>query len=679
MGKLANTQEFRRAALDFQKQGYYIDAPPGSQDFYEFWTEELRRCREGYQVGDTKITGNHYFYLNYVQMKILDDGNKKGGAVKKVDFPAFWDGDYEYFWLLDIARNGMDKQDMLDLGLTTTVRDEYLDGGHHLILAKARRKGFSYKNAAITCNQFNTVKNSYTLLCAHDKKYLYPKGIMTMAAANMDFLNEHTGWSKRRSVIDKQNHKKASYLEYINNQPVEKGYKSEVEAITFKDNPDAARGKDASLVIFEEAGAFHNLKDTYMATRPCVEDGGITTGQMVIFGTGGDMEGGTIDFESMFYNPEPYNLLPVENVWDDGGDGTFCGWFFPSYRNKVGYMDEQGNSLVTEAKFDEEVKRDSTKKNSKDAKVYDKLITEYPWKPREAFLQTSSNVFPTAELLSHRNSIVRSARASSVGTPGLLVHSGDGIKFRPSESARPVDKFPHQKGDDITGCVVMYQAPYRDESGQVPSNLYFIAHDPYAHDSSVGNSLGSAYVMKRPNPWSKPDDMIVASYVGRPETQDDFNDNLFKLSEYYNAKIGFENDRGEVIPYAKRTKNLHRLMEEVEIFDRSNGFRAKTLGRNYGLSMGSKHRKAQAVLYLRDWLKTKRSVGEDGESKLNLHYIYDVGLIDELIKWDDKGNFDRVSSLLVGMFYMMDLISKPVEKQEVQDSQDSFFNRDFFV
>ena len=124
------------------------------------------------------------------------------------------------------------------------------------IVAKARRKGFSYKNAAITCNQFNTIKDSYTLLCAHDKKYLYPKGIMTMAAANMDFLNEHTGWSKRRSVIDKQNHKKASYLEYINNQPVEKGYKSEVEAITFKDNPDAARGKDASLVIFEEAGAF---------------------------------------------------------------------------------------------------------------------------------------------------------------------------------------------------------------------------------------------------------------------------------------------------------------------------------------------------------------------------------------------------------------------------------------
>ena len=678
MAKLTNTQEFRRASLDFQKQGYYIDAPEGSQDFYEFWTEELRRCKEGYKVGDTHITGNHYFYLNYVQMKIMDTGNKKGGAVKKVDFPGFWDGDYEYFWLMEIARNGIDKQKMLDLGLSTTVNENWLDGGHHLIVAKARRKGFSYKNAAITCNQFNTVKDSYTLLCAHDKKYLYPKGIMTMAAANMDFLNEHTGWSKRRSVIDKQNHKKASYLEYINNQPVEKGYKSEVEAITFKDNPDAARGKDASLVIFEEAGAFHNLKDTYMATRPTVEDGGITTGQMVIFGTGGDMEGGTIDFESMFYNPEPYNLLPVDNVWDDGGSGTDCGWFFPSYRNKVGHMDKDGNSLIDEAKFDEDAKRESTKRNSKDAKVYDKLITEYPWRPREAFLQSGSNVFPTAELVSHRNYIVRSGKTANVGTPGLLTSGEGGIKFRPSEKVRPVNKFPHQKGDDITGGVVVYQAPYKDDEGKVPNNLYFIAHDPYAHDTSSGNSLGSAYVFKRANPWSKPDDMIVASYVGRPQTQDEYNSTLFKLSEYYNAKIGFENDRGEVIPYAKRTKQLHMLMEEVELFDKSNGFRAKTLGRNYGMSMGSKQRKAQAVLYLRDWLSAKRSMDENGESKLNLHYIYDVGLIDELIKWSEKGNFDRASSLLVGMFYMMDLISKPVVKQEVQESHDSFFNREFF-
>ena len=415
-----------------------------------------------------------------------------------------------------------------------------------------------------------------------------------------------------------------------------------------------------------------------MATRPTVEDGGITTGQMIIFGTGGDMEGGTIDFESMFYNPTPYNLLPVSNIWDDGGEGTHCGWFFPSYRNKIGFIDKDGNSLEDKAKFQEENERSRIKTETKDVAVYDKHITEYPWKPREAFLQTSNNVFPTAALVDHRGHIIRTKSMQHVGTAGFLVNTKDGLKFKPSERARPVSKFPHQRGDDITGCVVMYQAPYRDENDQVPSNLYFIAHDPYAHDTSTGNSLGSAYVLKRPNPFSKPDDMIVASYVGRPETQDDYNEVLFNLAEYYNAKIGFENDRGEVIPYAKRTKNLHRLMEEVEIFDRSNNFKAKSLGRNYGLSMGSKQRKAQAVLYLRDWLKDKRSKNEKDEWKLNLHNIYDVGLIDELIKWNDQGNFDRVSALLIGMFFMVDLYNKPVVEQSVE-STNGFFDRELFV
>ena len=341
-------------------------------------------------------------------------------------------------------------------------------------------------------------------------------------------------------------------------------------------------------------------------------------------------------------------------------------------------MDTEGNSLADKARFHEEHERERIKTESKDARVFDKHITEYPWKPREAFLQTSSNVFPTAALVEHRGNLVRSKKLDSVGTPGYLVAAEGGLKFRPSEKARPITKFPHQKGDDITGCVVVYQSPYRDSEGQIPSNLYFIAHDPYAHDTSTGSSLGSAYVFKRPNPFSKPDDMIVASYVGRPETQDDYNTTLFQLSEYYNARIGFENDRGEVIPFAKRTKNLHRLMEEVELFDRSNGFKAKSLGRNYGLSMGSKQRKSQAVLYLRDWLKEKRSKNGEGEWKLNLHNIYDIALIDELIKWNDQGNFDRASALLIGMFFMMDLYDKPVEQQS-EFIETGFFSRELFV
>jgi hypothetical protein len=257
---------------------------------------------------------------------------------------------------------------------------------------------------------------------------------------------------------------------------------------------------------------------------------------------------------------------------------------------------------------------------------------------------------------------------------GKLVTGKKGLKFMPDDTLRPVEKFPVQKGDDIRGCVVVYQAPY--SQGSTPDDLYIIVHDPYAQDG-YGTSLGAAYVVKRVNSISTPDDMIVASYVGRPDSQDEYNNSLFLLSEYYNARIGFENDRGEVIPYAKRTKQLHMLMPEAEIFDKSENVKIKKLGRKYGMSMGSKERKSQAELYLRDWLKTKRGKTETGEAKLNLHYIYDIALIDELIKYNSRGNFDRVSAMLVGMFHLKDLSNLEVEKAEQNDAN-SFFNRDFF-
>ena len=667
---LANTHEFSRAGKHFLEHGFYCGDPQGSAAYFEYWAEELRRCIEGYSVGDVSITGHHYFYLNYVQIKLTDKGNKK-----IVSFPNFWDGDYEYFWLQEIARNGIDPVDYERLNLSTFVDKTHMDGSRHLIVGKARRKGFSYKNAALVTNTFNTERNSYTLLCAFDKKYLYPKGIMAMVTDNMNFLNEHTGWAKRRQVVDKQNHRRASYLEYMSGQQVEKGYKSEVEAITFKDNPDAARGKDASIVIFEECGAFDNLKASYLATKPTVEDGGITTGQMILFGTGGDMAGGTIDFESMFYNPEAYNLLPITNIWDEGADHTTCGYFFPAFKNKIGHMDVNGNSDMVGARQSEDAKREQIKRDSKDAGVLDKHITEYPFTPKEAFLQHTSNIFPTATLLGWRNELMRSGMFKSLAVAGHLIQSKDGVKLKPDDRLRPVLKFPVQRGDDTTGCVVMYQSPYK-ENGEVPRDLYIIAHDPYAQDGR-GQSLGAAYVIKRVNALSQPDDMIVASYIGRPDTQDEYNNTLFLLAKYYNARIGFENDRGEVIPFAKRHKLMQHLLPEVEIFDKTDNVRIRKLGRSYGMSMGSKERKGQAEIYLRDWLKTPRGRNESGEVRLNLHQIYDIALIDELVKYNRRGNFDRVSALMVGMFHLKDLHTREVKVVE-QQSENTFFDRAFF-
>ncbi len=94
--------------------------------------------------------------------------------------------------------------------------------------------------------------------------------------------------------------------------------------------------------------------------------------------------------------------------------------------------------------------------------------------------------------------------------------------------------------------------------------------------------------------------------------------------------------------------------------------------------MGSKERKGQAEIYLRDWLKTPRGTSETGEKKLNLHYVYDIALLDELIKYNPKGNFDRVSALLIGMFNLISLYNKNVEREQ-EDNSEGLFSRELFI
>jgi hypothetical protein len=677
-----NTELFRTEARHFQKYGYYCPDPPGSAPWFDYWTEQMLLCRNGYSVGGKKITGKHYGYLNFAQIKLTEQigsGERvlkepKRAGRKTVNFPDFWDGDYDYFWNYEIARWGMKKEEMEKLDLICVP--VWLDGGHHMLVFKSRRKGFSFKNGWVVTDEYNTIRDSICLVGAYETKYLYPEGTMKMVTDYMNFLNEHTAWVKRRQAVDKTSHRKASFFEYFNGQPIEKGYKSQVIAVSFKDNPDAARGKDASLILLEEGGKFPNLKASYMATKPTVEDGGITTGFIVIFGTGGDMEVGTVDMESMFYNPEPYNLMPYNNIWDEGGSGTICCYFFPDRLNKVGFIDKNGNSLQNEARESWNATCDQIKRTARNQEVLDRYMTEYPQTPRQGFLQHSSNLFPTATVQAWRNTVQVKGLYKHMAVHGKLRRGEKGVEFRPSDNVKPILKFPHDHGDFLDGCVTIYQMPHR-LGDHVPDNMYIIVHDPYAQDGQGGQSLGAAYVIKRINPLSPPDDCIVASYVGRPTTQDEYNENLFMLAEFYNAKIGFENDRGDVIGYAKRFRKLHWLLSEVEIVDKTENVNIRKLGRRWGTSMGTLQRKEQAEIYFRDWLITKRGQDEQGEHLLNLHLIYDIALLDEIIQYHTKGNFDRVSAMLVGMYHLKDMHRKEVISEPARESN-SFWDRDFF-
>jgi len=684
-GHWYNSDVFRKEGIKFNRTKSYCLDPPGTPAFLDYWSEQLRRCKEGYEVGGWKITNHHYSYLNFCEIRKVIKVEGSSRASKKItECPDFWDGDYDYYWCVELAKNGVSSADSLmttpeekkwlqslspeerkaehikvveELCLNVKPHPDYLEGGNHMIVGKSRRKGYSYKNADICKNIYNTVRESEVLIGAFDKKYLYPKGTMAMASNYLSFLNKHTAWAKAREYVDKVDIKVASYKETnpITNISSEAGYKSSIIALSFGDNEAVARGKDPIYCLLEEAGQFPNLKASFNATVAGGTAGKYITGTILIFGTGGDMQSGTVDFAEMFYNPIEFGCMPFVNIWDENAENSYCGFFHPVYLNMEGYYDSQGNSDIEGAKAEELGTRDRLRKNASSSAVIQSRMQEYPMSPSEAFLTVSTNDFPIVELTRRKNIILRDNLHIKLGQPVNLVRkwTGDEGRRKSIVVAEPILHTDIEglwtyrpKSADLRGIPIIYKYPISNP----PKGLYKIGFDPYrqANSSAIVPSLASITVYKGFHKFSYDRDTIVAQYVGRPYNPDDVNRIAEMFAELYNAEIMHENEVTHVKNYFEKKNKLHLLAAQPDAVISKNINNSK-VSRIWGIHMVEKLKDA-GEKYIKRWLLTERDYDEHGEAIYNLDTINDPALIEELILYNRKGNFDRVMSFMMLMF-----------------------------
>jgi hypothetical protein len=678
-----NSSVFREEALKFKAYGYYCNDPEGSPDWFTYWQEQRRRCLNGYSSGGVRVTGDHYFYLNFspiIKVDEKDSYGKRGTrqvrkGKKDSDFPDFWDGDYNYFWAREIARNGVidsglltpdeaakvyhfsDAQQLLKakeifegLHLEFVIEPDYLFGGFNLIVGKSRQRGYSFKNASIGVNNYLTRPNLSTIFGAEDKKYLYPKGIFTMANNILNFIGQHTPWAYPRDVVDQagKGHFKASTIETRNGVKVEVGFMSEIVSLTFNNNPDAARGKNAHDLIFEEAGSFGTpglLKDSYVASEDCVMAGDMKTGLITIFGTSGDMESGTADYAEMHSSPLRFGLMPFQNIWDEDSADMKCGFFHPVNWNMQGYYDEQGNSDLEGAKQAELNIRKIRLDHGATSADIQKRMQEKPLGPFEAFGMVSLNNFPVLELKRQLEIVKAKNLHMTMGTPVKLFYDYEKKKVM----AEPIldgtaNVIYRYKPDNISleGCPVIYEYP----AETAEFGAYKIGYDPYRQ--AMGTSLAAIYVYKSVIVGHRTKRIIVAEYVGRPQEADDVNYYARLFAELYHTKIMHENEVTHVKDYFRRRKQLNFLAYQPDEVIKKNVKNSK-VNRVYGCHMIDQLKDA-GEKYIKSWLLEVLDFDEDDNPIRALDQIYSIGLLEELILYNRKGNFDRVMALMQVMF-----------------------------
>ena len=92
---------FTEAGRIYEETGHYCTYQKGKLAF-DFWSEQMNRCKEGYTVGKYTVTGDHYFFLNFY--RLLNVNNiKKAAAGRDETFPDFFAKQYEYFHYIDIC------------------------------------------------------------------------------------------------------------------------------------------------------------------------------------------------------------------------------------------------------------------------------------------------------------------------------------------------------------------------------------------------------------------------------------------------------------------------------------------------------------------------------------------------------------------------------------------------
>lgn len=660
---LEDMDYFRQSAIHFQKHGRYTLLMPSRNpysDYVKFWDREVKRCWYGMtrESDGEWITGYHYFYLNYtnIQRNILNEGSKR--ADRSYNFPDFYDGDYWFFHYLERAR-------------------EY---GKHTTTLKKRGAGYSYKAGSKLARNFilgeseNSDKEVASFAIANEKEYLTKDGVLNKFVSIVDYCGSNTPFPRRRELKDSWNNMHWIMGYKDPETGLEKGTKNQVMGVTLKNDPERARGKRGVLIEWEEFGKFNDALKAWNIGRPSVEADGFAFGLMNAYGTGGTEGAAFEGLRELFYSPDGYNVMPLDNVYDKNAKpGAKCAFFHATYLNAEGMMDKDGNSDVVATLLDIIKARIKVKYNSRDAATLTQTIAEKPITPQEAIMKVGGSIFPTVDIRDYlEEARVNEARfTQDILVGDLIAVSEDTVRFEVNHDKRSIRKYEANKSD-LEGAIEIFKLPEVQENGRPEPYRYIAGIDPVDNDYVTTGSLASIFI------FDMMTDQIVAEYTGRPQLAEDFYEICRRLLIFYNAQANYENNIKGLFGYFNNKHCLYLLcdtpqylrdIEEVKAVLHGN----KGKGTRSTAGVLDQGKRLQKSWMLQPYNFTN-SEGEE-EQTITLRTIKSLGYLEELERWNPDGNFDRVSAMDMVMILRQDRLKTFKTREEV----DTYIEEDDFI
>ena len=522
-------------------------------------------------------------------------------------------------------------------------------------------------------------KKVVSYITADDKKYLVG-GDQTLDKFqfDIDWASNNMEWPSKRLINSLSNMQWIMGYKDMDSG-TNKGTLNSVIGVTSKDDPQKLRGTRGVLYVIEEFGTFGALLDLISNLRPSVEDGEDVFGTIVAYGTSGDKESDFSSAQEIVYNPEGYNFIAFDNVYDKVGQGKRkFAFFFPGYLNMANCYDSNGNSDVTKALLSILKDRYFVKYHSTNINAISKRIAEIPITPQEAMLKSRGNIFPVTQLTQRLNEMDNNPTFHDSTYVGELVQNSKGeIIFQPTKD-EPIREYPI-KNNKEAGAIEIWKMPEKDSYGKVMQNRYIIGHDPVDQDAADTASLTSTFVLDTFT------DQIVAEYTGRQQFADDNFEIVRKLCLFYNAKCLYEQNKKGLFAYFQKfnclwlLKDTPQYLKDVDVV-KAIGYGNNAKGVNATLPVNN-----YANERIRDWLlKPVTSINPDtGEETTvpNLAFIRSRALLKELIAFNPDINVDRVRALGMVMLYREEMLINGrgiIDKKERKPKiEDEYFSKNY--
>jgi len=400
-------------------------------------------------------------------------------------------------------------------------------------------------------------------------------------------------------------------------------------------------------------------------------------GNGIITHNTGGVEGASFEgSEKLFYSPRAYNILGISNVFDKNANEEIkCGFFWGAYLNRNECYDEKvGEPDVIKALVEICLDRFKVKYSSSDSSSITQKKAEEPITPQEAIMRTEGTVFPVSDIKEYfENIYVKKEDFVSNHYVGELVVNNEGnIKWKVNSDLHPIRRYDLATADK-TGAVEIFEMPKKNGEGVVFRERYIAGIDPI--DSDKGSSLYSMFIM---DTWT---DRIVAEYTARPKLAKTAYNNTMKLLQFYNAQANYESNLKGLFAYFENRNCLYllcdtpQILKDMELTTPKAQYGNKSKGTHASAAINKLGRDLQA-----EWMMTD-AYGED--NLWNLHKVRSFGYLEEAIKWNADGNFDRISSM--GMLMILREERKKRNQQAKENKQkklnqlsdDPFFSKNF--